>query len=142
MKNIINFMELAYSEAKLSNDVPIGAVLVYQNEAIFSAVNESKVNPFLHAEARVLQKAYELNLNMSEVEIYVTLEPCIACAGLLSLARVKKVVFGARSGKFGAVVSDNKLFSGVYSHTLFEENLSLSDDILNIMQNFFKNKRI
>ncbi|MEO0142823.1 MAG: tRNA adenosine(34) deaminase TadA, partial [candidate division WOR-3 bacterium] len=102
------YMEEALKEAKKAFDedeVPIGAVAVYKNQIIGRGHNRTEhlKDPTAHAEILALTAAaYALNSwRLNGVTIYTTIEPCIMCAGALVMARVKKVVFGARDEKFG-----------------------------------------
>lgn len=106
------FMRLALREAEHAlehEDVPIGAVLVHGAEAIASAHNEREVrqDPTAHAEIVALREGARAlgSWRALETVLYVTLEPCAMCAGAIVLARVPRVVFGARDPKAGAAGS-------------------------------------
>ncbi len=87
-------------------DVPIGAVLVRDGEAIGAAGNERELrgDPTAHAEILALREAAERlgGWRVEDTTIYVTLEPCAMCAGAIVLARIARVVFGAQDPKAGA----------------------------------------
>ena len=103
------FMKQALIEAKKAykiDEVPIGAVVVYKGEIIGRGYNqrEKKQDPTAHAEIIAIKKAAK-NLKdwrLEECSIYVTVEPCIMCAGAIQKARIKRLVYGARSDKDGA----------------------------------------
>ncbi len=102
--NMTDFMEEAYAQAVMAKDkgeVPIGAVLVHGNNVIAKAHNQTQADGhFLsHAEILVLQQGVRF-LNtpyLSDVDLYVTLEPCDMCMGAISLSRIRHVYFGCYS---------------------------------------------
>jgi len=102
-------MRLALREAELAlehDDVPIGAVIVRDGEVIGTGHNEREVrqDPTAHAEVLALREAarHDGIWRILDAVLYVTLEPCAMCAGALVLARLPRVVFGARDPKAGA----------------------------------------
>jgi tRNA(adenine34) deaminase len=103
------FMRLALREAERAPahaDVPIGAVVVRAGEVIAAAHNERELrgDPTAHAEVIALREAARVigSWRVLEAVMYVTLEPCAMCAGALVLARVARLVYGARDPKAGA----------------------------------------
>jgi tRNA(adenine34) deaminase len=103
------FMRLALREAELAlehDDVPIGAVVVHEGEVLAAGHNERELrqDPTAHAEVIALRGAARAlgTWRVLDAAVYVTLEPCAMCAGALVLARVARVVFGARDPKAGA----------------------------------------
>ena len=106
------FMQLAIEQAKLAADageVPIGAVVVCQGEVIAQAHNhrETDADPSAHAEfSAIMQASRELERwRLPDCCVYVTLEPCIMCAGLMHQARIGRCVYGAPDAKAGALGS-------------------------------------
>ena len=101
-------IELAKRAAE-HGDVPIGAVLVRGDEVIGTAGNERELrgDPTAHAELLALREAAERlgGWRIEDASIYVTLEPCSMCAGAIVLARIARVVYGARDPKAGAAGS-------------------------------------
>jgi tRNA(adenine34) deaminase len=103
-----HFMHLALEEARGSGDeVPVGAVLVDSNgEVLASAHNlrEQKSDPTSHAEIEVIRQAAakRADWRLEETTLFVTLEPCVMCAGAIVAARIQKVVFGAWDERLGA----------------------------------------
>ena len=103
-------MRLAIEQAKIAesyDEVPIGAVVVYEGEAIAYGYNRRELDedPAGHAEFIALKKASE-NLGhwrLSGCTVYVTLEPCLMCAGLLYQSRIDRCVYGAKDPKAGAL---------------------------------------
>jgi tRNA(adenine34) deaminase len=106
-----HFMRLALSEAQASGpEVPVGAVLVSANgEILASAHNlrESKSDPTSHAEIEVIRAATHKSESwrLEDCTLFVTLEPCVMCAGAIVSARIPKVVFGAWDERVGAAGS-------------------------------------
>ena len=108
-RNDIFFMKEALKEAKkayLKEEVPVGCVIVYNNEIIARAHNTRHKNKSAldHAEILAIKKANKkLNAWMLDgATIYVTLEPCLMCAGAIFQSRIKRVVYAASEPKFGA----------------------------------------
>lgn len=102
------FMKEAIKEAKKAeerNEVPIGAVVVYNGEIISRAHNlrESEQNALAHAELLAIDQACRKleTWRLEDATLYVTLEPCPMCSGALILSRVKRVVYGAADPKGG-----------------------------------------
>lgn len=106
------WMQFALREAEKAwneDEVPIGAVIVYKNKIIGRGYNriESLQDPTAHAEIQAITAASEFlqSRRLLETTIYVTLEPCLMCAGAIGLARIPKLVFASRDPKSGACVS-------------------------------------
>jgi len=104
-----HFMRLALREAEHASkhhDVPIGAVIVRDGELLASGHNERELrgDPTAHAEVLALREAARLDgsWRVLDAVLYVTLEPCAMCAGAVVLARLPRVVYGARDPKAGA----------------------------------------
>lgn len=106
------YMKLAIEQAQKAADigeVPIGAVLVHENQVIAQAFNdrETSQNPLHHAELMVIEQGSKIlnKWRLSDCTLYVTLEPCPMCAGAIIQSRVGHVVFGAFDPKAGCVGS-------------------------------------
>jgi len=106
------YMRLALREADRAaqhDDVPIGAVIVREDEVIAAAANERELrgDPTAHAEVLALRDAARSlgGWRISDSVLYVTLEPCAMCAGAIVLARIPRVVYGAADPKAGAAGS-------------------------------------
>lgn len=106
------FMQLAIAQAKaaeLLDEVPVGAIAVYKNEVIGRGHNRviTSLDPSAHAEVLALREAAQHlgNYRLCDVTLYVTLEPCSMCAGLMVHSRIKRLVFAARDPKTGAAGS-------------------------------------
>lgn len=101
-------MELA-AEAEAVGEVPVGAVLVYQGKIIGEGRNRviTKLDPSLHAEMEAIREGAAAigNYRLLDTTLYVTLEPCPMCAGLLVHSRIARLVYGAADAKTGAAGS-------------------------------------
>lgn len=102
------FMDIALKEASLAarrGDVPVGAVAVIGDEVVARAHNmrEALNDPTFHAEMLVIRESARKlgRWRLDDVTLYVTLEPCAMCAGAIVLARIPRVVFGAKDPKGG-----------------------------------------
>ena len=142
------FMQQALQQAKVAwqlNEVPIGAVLVAEDNIIASGHNVSITNldPTAHAEIIAIRNAARVlgNYRLVNTSLYVTVEPCVMCFGALMQARVNKVIFGAKDPKFGAIGSVVDLTSYAWTHKLTIISGILEPECKFILQEFFKNKR-
>jgi tRNA(adenine34) deaminase len=146
----INFMNLALSEAGKAgqkNEIPIGAVLIAENDELLSAAHNKTIilkDPTAHAEILALRSAAEKigNYRLLKTTLYVTVEPCPMCMGALLHARVSRVVFGTRDPKWGAAGS---LYNLAEDHR-FNHQLEIIEGICEseckkLMQDFFRKKR-
>lgn len=118
LKNDEFWMALALEQAEKAYDlgeVPVGAVLLKDNEIItqYGNLRETKPSATAHAEILCIEKACELMglWRLSDCILYVTLEPCLMCCGAIINARIKRVVFGALDPKAGAACSLYQVFS-------------------------------
>jgi len=107
-----DFMRMALAEAEkaaVCGETPVGAVLVIAGEVIVEAHNmrETLQDPTSHAETLALREAAARlgRWRLQDATLYVTLEPCLMCAGALVLARVNRLVYGCRDPKAGALGS-------------------------------------
>ncbi len=129
-------------EAALCGNVPVGAVIVKNNEIIATASNGRY--PLEHAEITAINEACrKLDYkNLNDCELYVTLEPCPMCAGAILLSGIKTVWFGAYDEKYGACISkDNSIirFSSISKVTV--NGGIMEEECSRIIKNFFKEKR-
>jgi tRNA(adenine34) deaminase len=106
------WMKVALQQAKKAGrirEVPVGAVLVYENKIIARGHNlrEKKQHPLSHAECIVIEKASKKlsSWRLENTTLYVTLEPCPMCAGAILQSRIPRIVYGAKDPKAGAVDS-------------------------------------
>ena len=117
------FMRVALDEAEKAaeiGEVPVGAVVVCNGKIIAKAHNtrETDKNALCHAEVKAIDLACKRlgGWRLFMCELYVTLEPCPMCAGAIINSRIKRVIFGARDEKSGAVVSRERMFSLGFNH--------------------------
>jgi tRNA(adenine34) deaminase len=149
MKNNLFFMKIAYEQALLGlkkGEIPVGAVVVYKNEVISEAHNESihKTDPTSHAEIEAIRKAALKigNYRLINAKMYVTLEPCLMCCGALIHARFDKVIFSTQDKKSGAVVSNGNLLDANFvNHFVKFEQGPLQAESSGLLKEFFRNKR-
>ena len=145
------YMKIAIKEAEkaLKNgEMPVGAVVVKNNKVIGKGYNkkEKTKNALMHAEIIAIQKACKKNKDwrLNDCELYVTVEPCIMCAGACLNARIKKVFFGAydsKGGGFGGVSEFNLANQNLLNHKIETQGEVLQQECKSLMQNFFKQKR-
>lgn len=143
MAEIRRFMEEALSEARssLPEDVPVGAVIVREGKIIARAhnVREALNSPSGHAEVIAIEAAAKAigDWRLTGCDIYVTLEPCPMCAGLIRSARIANLYFGAYDPEAGAAGSKYNLLSPAVS--VFP--LVLADESEELLRSFFKKAR-
>lgn len=142
------FMDIAIKEAKkayLEDEVPIGCVLVKDDQVIAKAHNKKvkKNDATAHAEIECIKKASKKinNWHLDDMDMYVTLEPCLMCGGAIVNSRIKNVYYGAKDKKGGSFGSnlDIKTIKNInhYPNSEFVE----SSEAINLLKNFFKSKR-
>jgi len=144
-----DFMQRAYELAKKAgaqDEVPVGAVIVYEDKIIGEGWNQpiSSDDPTAHAEIMALRDAGEKigNYRLPDATIYVTLEPCTMCAGAIIHARLSKLVYAVNDPKAGACGSVfNLLQTDKLNHKVEIEKGVMEDDCRCLIQNFFKMKR-
>ncbi|MDD6468241.1 MAG: tRNA adenosine(34) deaminase TadA [Erysipelotrichaceae bacterium] len=143
------FMKEAIKEAYKAykiDDVPIGAVIVKDNQIIARAYNkrEKLQDATAHAEVLAIHKACK-KLNrwrLDDCTIYVTLEPCPMCAGSMILSRMKRVVYGAYDSKGGSVESCLHMYDhNGFNHYPDYKGGVLEEECSQILKEYFKQKR-
>lgn len=142
-------MELALEQAESAiknNEVPVGAVLVSDNKLIAAAHNTpiSDNDPSAHAEIQLLRKAGQIlnNYRFPETTLYVTLEPCVMCAGAIVHARVARVVIGTSDPRTGAAGSVfNLLDNKNLNHRCEIESGVLASECSKQLHSFFRRAR-
>lgn len=139
-----HYMREAIKEAKYAfekDEVPIGAVVVCQNKIIARAHNltETLTDVTAHAEMQAITAAanYLGGKYLQECTIYVTIEPCVMCAGALRWAQISRIVYGAADEKAGAATVGKSLY---HPKTTVEYGL-LEEECVGLMKEFFKRKR-
>jgi tRNA(adenine34) deaminase len=134
------------ARAALLGEVPVGAVVVGESGVIAEAYNERETLPsaLAHAELTALKVACEKlgRWRLNGCTLYVTLEPCVMCAGALVQARVDRVVYGARDPKGGAVESLYAVLSDArLNHRPVVVGGVLAAECGAILSDFFKGRR-
>lgn len=143
------FMAQALEQARRAaelDEVPIGAVVIYGGRVIASACNrrETDADPAGHAEFLAMkQAAAALGVwRLSGCTVYVTLEPCVMCAGLMHQARVDRCVYGAADPKAGALGSLYRIHEDPRLNHAFEVVAGVrEDECAEILRTFFRDKR-
>lgn len=141
------YMKVALKEAKKAyelNEVPVGAVIVKDDKIIARAHNlrEKTNNAISHAEILCINKACKKlkSWRLEECTMYVTLEPCLMCAGALTQCRIEKVVIGAMDSKNGCVGSKSNVLDIDTTHKV-EYVYQIQDECSTILKDFFKELR-
>ncbi|RBP70160.1 tRNA(adenine34) deaminase [Alkalibaculum bacchi] len=141
-------MEIALDIAKegmKTGEVPVGAIIVKNNEIISMAHNEveTSTNPIAHAEVLAIQRACEIlgNWRLTDCTLYVTLEPCIMCMGAILNSRISKLVYGAGDNKLGAVESQSDFIHNPLFRNIEIYPGILEEECVDLMQEFFQKIR-
>ncbi len=132
--------------AQETGEVPVGAVVVCEGRIVGRGWNRniSDFDPTAHAEIVALREAGATvgNHRLSDCELFVTIEPCVMCAGAMVHARIKRLVYGADDSKAGAVQSVMQ----VLNHPQLNHKVEVRSGVLagrcaELLQTFFKNRR-
>ena len=142
-------MRQALLQARMAyerDEVPVGAVIVFENQIIAKAYNqvETLKDPTAHAEMiAVTQAASTLQTKwLNKCTMYVTLEPCAMCAGALVLSRIRKLIIAAEDPKTGACGSVMDITQhNALNHRIEVQRGILREECSAILKEFFKNKR-
>ena len=142
-------MQAAIHLAKISyekNEVPVGAVVVFENNIIGKGRNSmiSENDVTAHAEINAIRDASRNigNYRLINCNIYVTLEPCHMCAKAIADARIDNLVFATEEPKTGSIVSiDNIYDRNILNHSVQYQFGLLKDESSKLLKNFFKDKR-
>src|SRR5215471_3344353 len=143
------FMKEALREAlraQALGEVPVGAVVVRDGHIIGRGCNQpiTKHDPTAHAEVQALREAALVvgNYRLADCDLYVTVEPCAMCAGAITHARIRRLIYGAEDPKAGAVHSVLQ----VVNHSRLNHRLDVTFGVLaarsmELLQSFFRGKR-
>lgn len=142
-------MSLALKEANKSfskEDVPVGAIIVKNNKIIAKAHNnkENKGVATYHAEILAIEKACKKlkTWRLEGCTLYVTLEPCLMCAGAIIQSRIDRLVYATNNSKFGYVESINDVLNNKKNnHMVLISSGIMEKESQIILKDFFKNKR-
>jgi tRNA(adenine34) deaminase len=141
-----HYMQLAIEQAKKAlekDEVPIGAIIVHQDEVIASGFNvrEKSQETLSHAELIAIQQANKRigSWRLEDCTLYVTLEPCPMCAGAIVQSRIKRVVYGATDPKAGcAGTLMNLLDQKQFNHQADVTSGVMEQECSELLSNFFK----
>lgn len=143
------FMAEALRMARLAvehGEVPVGAVIVRDDQIIARGWNQpiTASDPSAHAEIVALRHAAAdlKNYRLTDTTLYVTLEPCIMCAGAIIHARIKRLVYGAQDPKTGAAGGVFDIFtSGKVNHVVAVEGGVMAEACGDLLRDFFRLRR-
>ena len=143
------FMDQALTLAKKAErarEVPVGAVIVFQEKIIAHAFNsrERHQNPLGHAELTAITQASKKlgTWRLTECSLYVTLEPCLMCVGAALQARIKHLIYGCEDPKGGCVTSLYRMAEDHrFNHKMQVTGSIREKECSEILKNFFKNLR-
>ena len=143
------WMSQALAQAKkaaFKGEVPVGAIVVLNNEIIGKGFNQpiSSCDPTAHAEIVALRDAAKKtsNYRIIEASLYVTLEPCTMCAGAMIHSRIKRLIYGASEPKAGVINSQTSLLDAPYFNHKIEVVAGVcSDECSEIISTFFVKRR-
>lgn len=138
-------LELARQAAR-EGEVPVGAVLVHEGAVIGRGHNApiGSHDPTAHAEIQALREGGAAlgNYRLEQTTLYVTMEPCVMCAGALVSARVARLVFGTRDLRFGGVRAKFRLAdSDLLNHRVEVVEGVLAPECVELLQSFFASRR-
>jgi tRNA(adenine34) deaminase len=128
------------------DEVPVGCVITLNDKIIARGYNKREKDNLStnHAEIITINKACKKlgSWRLEDCTIYITLEPCVMCAGAIIQSRIKRVVYGALDYRFGAHQSITNLFDLKLNHKVEVESGILKEECSKIITNFFSNLRI
>ena len=147
--NAPSFMDLALKAAETagkSGEVPIGCVIVREGAVVARAGNRTLTDrdPTAHAEILALREAAAKlgSERLVDCDLYVTLEPCTMCAGAISLARIRRLYYGAADPKGGAIESGVRFFASPTCHHVPEVYSAVGErEAARLLTEFFRTRR-
>jgi tRNA(adenine34) deaminase len=147
--NAPSFMDLALKAAETAQkagEVPIGCVIVANNEVIATAGNRTLTDrdPTAHAEILAIRQAARTigSERLVDCDLYVTLEPCTMCAAAISFARIRRLYYGATDPKGGAAESGVRFFASPTCHHVPEVYSAVGErEAATLLRDFFKARR-
>ena len=144
-----SFMRKALAQARQAlaqDEVPIGAVVVASGRVVGRGHNQviSNSDPTAHAEIVAIRDAarYQGTYRLTDTTIYVTIEPCLMCAGSLVHSRVSKIVYGAREPKAGVINSNARVLDAPFlNHRVEVVGGVMAAECRALVQEFFAKRR-
>jgi tRNA(adenine34) deaminase len=144
-----SFMAMALEEARAAGgrgEVPVGCVIVREGAVLARAGNRTLANrdPTAHAEMVAIRAAAALlgSERLEDCDLYVTLEPCVMCAGAVAFARIRRLYYGAADPKGGAVDNGVKFFASPSCHHRPEVYGGLAEaEAGALLKEFFRERR-
>ena len=141
MRHALKLAKRAYD----LDEVPVGAVLVKNNQAIGEGYNQpiASKDPTAHAEILAIRRASSQvgNYRLPGTTLYVTLEPCAMCVGAIVHSRIQRLVFGASEPKAGAVKTNGLIDMEYLNHRVVWDSGVLQEECGLLVQEFFKQAR-
>lgn len=143
------YMEKALEQARLAyeaDEVPVGAVAVFENKIIGVGSNSviRLADPTAHAEILALREAGQFlqNYRLPQVDLYVTLEPCMMCYTAMIHARIRNLYYGADDPKTG-IFSTGKFneIKSIFNHTISSESGIIGEVSAQLLRDFFRARR-
>ena len=142
-------MRMALNEAQISfdhNEVPVGAIIVKDNEVIGSGRNQviKHNNVASHAEINAIINASKNinNYRLNNTKMYVTLEPCHMCAKAIIDARIDEIIFAAPEPKTGSIISIDNIYERIkFNHKISYKHGLFMDESSKLLKDFFKTRR-
>jgi tRNA(adenine34) deaminase len=143
-----SFMDMALAQARAAGEageVPVGCVIVRDGAVVARAGNRTLTarDPTAHAEIVAIREAAALGSErLDDCDLYVTLEPCVMCAGAVAFARIRRLYYGAADPKGGAVENGVKFFASPTCHHRPEVYGGLAEaDASALLKQFFQVRR-
>jgi len=142
---LLEALRLAH-EAALEDEVPVGAVIVQDNVIISTGKNSREKNqsPLGHAELSAIESAAQAigSWRLENCDLYVTLEPCPMCLSACQQARIRKVIYGAKDEKGGAICLGYHVHSDAKLNHRFEVIYQAQEECSQVLKYFFAKKRL
>ena len=143
----MNFMNIALEQAKKAykkQDVPVGAVIVKNNKIIAKAYNKKEIknNAIKHAEIIAIEKACKKlkTWHLDDCIMYVTLEPCMMCAGAIIQSRIQKVIYATENPNHGFLKSNYDI-KNICNIEVEKDNIIYSNKSSELLKIFFQEQR-
>ncbi|MBP8989984.1 MAG: tRNA adenosine(34) deaminase TadA [Clostridia bacterium] len=147
-KERVHYMQLALHQARSADrigEVPVGAIIVHEGHIIGRGYNqrETRKDVTLHAEIIAIRQACR-HLNswrLQDCDLYVTLEPCIMCAGAIVQARIRTLIYGAQDPKAGGCGSVVNIPALPLNHVVLVQGGLMAEESAELLRQFFQRRR-